>query len=174
MTKEEFNQSVLPLKNKLFGFSFRYLKCSEEAKDVVQDVMLKIWEAKRPVSDYNNLEAWCMTLVRNQFLDKLKRKGRNHLAVEDQFDLADDVTSPHRGLEERELVREVEKCIEKLPDRQRTVIELRDFQGKTYKQIAEICETDINVVKVSIFRARKAIKEQLEKLNEHGLQHKTN
>ena len=169
MTKSEFTEHIIPLKNKLFGFAYRYMKCSEEAADIVQDVMLKVWESKKPMSAFANVEAWCVTMVKNASIDKLKRKGRNHFDVAGQYDLSDNDPGPQTRFEQREMLQNVEKCIENLPDKQREMIELRDFEGMSYSEIAKACNADINLVKVNIHRARTTIRKAIKKLNEHGL-----
>ena len=169
MTKSEFTHHIMPLKDKLFSFAFRYVKFSEEAADIVQDVMMKVWESKKPIKAFSSVEAWCMTMVKNASLDKLKRKGRNHYDVSSQFDLSDSNPGPVRSFEQKEMLQQVERCIEKLPKRQREMIEMRDFEGKSYNEIAEACDSDINLVKVNIHRARTTIRNTIKQINEHGL-----
>ena len=84
MTQEEFQNNVLPLKNKLYCFALSILKNKEDARDVVQDTMLKIWQNNKALDEYKNIEAWCMTMTRNRSLDKLKLKSNRHERVEDQ------------------------------------------------------------------------------------------
>lgn len=170
MTKEEFENNVLPLKNKLFCFALSILKNKEESRDVVQDVMLKIWSSGKKLKDYNNLEAWCMTLIRNRSLDKLKVKSNRFEQVDGKYDISSETPDPMKKLVQKDLLDRIGKIIETLPANQQEAIQLRDFQGYSYKEIAEILEIDMNLVKVNIHRARTTIKKQIIKLNSYGLQ----
>lgn len=170
MTRKEFVDHVMPLKNKLFGFAAKMLSDHEEARDIVQDVMLKMWEESRPLTHYKNLEAWCMTMTRNKCLDKLKKKSNNHQRVEDRYDLAQTDKGADEQLEQNDLKAIMRKTVRELPDKQKEVLILRDYQGHSYQEIADILKVDINQVKVNLFRARKIIKEKLLKVNSYGLQ----
>lgn len=64
MILEDFENRVLPAKNKLFRFAFRLLGSSEEAKDVVQEVLIKVWNGKENLAAIQNIEAWCMRITK--------------------------------------------------------------------------------------------------------------
>ncbi|MCB0851808.1 MAG: RNA polymerase sigma factor, partial [Bacteroidetes bacterium] len=87
MTAEQFQQLVLPHKNKLYRFALAYLD-EANAKDIVQEVMLSAWEKIQDPRSVNNIEAWCMTLTRNKSLNMLKKKGRTYLQISEQYDLS--------------------------------------------------------------------------------------
>ena len=76
MNLEAFENRVLPAKNKLFRFAFRMLGSSEEAKDVVQEVMIKVWNGREQMAEVQNMEAWCMRITKNLSLDKLRSRQR--------------------------------------------------------------------------------------------------
>lgn len=169
MSRDEFQHTVLPLRDKLFRFSFRFLMNREDASDVVQDVMMKFWEQGAKMAEINNVEAWCMTMVRNKSLDQLKRKGRQSSSIEEEFQHPSHYHHPEKQLEQKEALEKVKAQIALLPMNQRTVLELRELQGKSYQEIAEVLEMDISLVKVSLHRARKKLREMWIKENEYGL-----
>ena len=168
MSPTEFQQQVLPLKNQLFRFAWSYLGNEADAKDVVQDVMLKVWEQQKRV-EIRNLEAWCMKLTRNHALDKLKRKGRNYLPIAEQYDLHSEEADPLKQTEELEFVGRLRQAMEQLPEAQREAIQLRDVEGYSYQEIAELLQLELNHVKVLLHRARKKVKEQLIRVHNHGI-----
>ncbi len=170
MSREEFQHTVLPMRDKLFRFSFRFLMNREDAQDVVQDVMLKVWENSNEGGKILNIEAWCMTMTRNKSLDLLKRKERGNVGLEHEYQHPKNGYDPGLQLEEQEAVQKVKHLMNELPLNQRTVLELREMQGKTYQEIAGILEMDINLVKVSLHRARKKLRETWIKENEYGIQ----
>ncbi len=168
MTLEEFKNHVLPAKNKLFRFALNYLKNTEEAEDVVQDVLIKIWDKNEQIEFYKNIEAWCMTMTRNLSLDRLKSK-HNHLnSIEDTYDLHVDEVSPYEKTELEDAVGSVKGFINQLPEKQKNVIHFRDIEGLSYKEIADIMKIDMNQVKVNLFRARKTVKEKLLSIDNYG------
>lgn len=170
MTLEEFRDNILPLKNKLFGFALRYVQNRQVAEDIVQDIMLKVWDNKNELKEIKNIESWCMTLTRNRSLDHLKAKSSKTSDLNDNhMSLASDAT-PDQALERKEIMVKIKEVVDKLPLKQREVVELRDFKGFSYKEIAEIVGTDINLVKVNLHRARKAIKEQVIQWTSYGVE----
>lgn len=168
MTKEQFQNSVLPLKDRMFRLAFRYLNNRSDSEDAVQDVMLKVWE-NADASEVKNLEAWCMTLTKNKSLDMLKRKGRTEVNLDGAKVHPKVVNDPSKIMEMGESIAKVKSIIQKLPEGQRLAIELRDFQGKTYAEIAEFMEVDISLVKVNLHRGRKRIRETWDKTVQYGL-----
>ncbi|MCB0762885.1 MAG: sigma-70 family RNA polymerase sigma factor [Flavobacteriales bacterium] len=170
MTVQEFKDTVLPLKNKLFAFAFRYVRNREEAEDIVQDVMLKVWNAQEKADDIKNIEAWCMTLTRNRSLDVLKSKSSQTSELQDYHLSPSQEATPDVQLERKEMMSKIKKVIDMLPLKQKEVVELRDFQGMSYKEIADILGADINVVKVNLHRARKTIQEKITQWTTYGIE----
>ena len=167
MTKSEFQIHVLPLKQKLFAFAWKLLRNNEYAGDVVQDVMLKVWEENKSLQDYRNMEAWCMTLTRNKSLDKMKRKDYRGLGL-DQVQVAEQGFSFGNQADAKEALALVVDIIKSLPDKQREIIELRDFADLSYDDIAAQLNIDINQVKVYLHRARKQVQLSLHKIMCYG------
>ncbi|MBS1489743.1 MAG: RNA polymerase sigma factor [Bacteroidetes bacterium] len=169
MNLEDFENRVLPAKHKLYRFAFRLLGSREEAKDVVQDVMIKVWYG-RDLAEVQNMEAWCMRITKNLSLDRLRsrqRKGTHSL--ENSAEVQQDELTPHEKTEQNESMKRIDQLMATLPDKQRQVMHLRDVEGYSYNEIGEILELDMNQVKVNLFRARNAVREKLIKLNAYGL-----
>lgn len=166
-----FESRVLPVKNKLFRFAFRLLGSSEEAKDVVQDVFIKVWNGREQMEEIQNMEAWCMRITKNLSLDRLRsrqRKGTD--LMEEGFDVRQEGLTPLETTEINESMQSINLLIARLPEKQRQVIHLRDVEGYSYNEICDILELDMNQVKVNLFRARNAVREKLVKMNAYGLQ----
>ena len=170
MSPESYLTKVLPTKNKLFRFAFRLLGSSEEAKDVVQDVLVKVWSGREGLDEIQNIEAWCMRITRNLSLDRIRSKQRKETgSIEELKDVRQSGFTPDERTEMNENMQQVKKIIESLPEKQRQVIHLRDVEGYSYLEIVEILELDMNQVKINLFRARHAIREKLVKMNAYGL-----
>ncbi len=170
MNLEAFQDRVLPAKNKLFRFALRMLGNDDDAKDVDQEVLIRVWNGREQMHTIENMEAWCMRITKNLSLDKLRanqRKGTESLERSFHIQLTD--RTPDVKTELSESMRHVNQLIAALPEKQRQVIHLRDVEGYTYNEICEIMEIDMNQVKVNLFRARNYVKEQLMKINAYGL-----
>ena len=167
MNFETFESQVLPTKNKLFRFAFRLLGNSEDAKDVVQEVMIKIWNGHE--DGIQNMEAWCMRVTKNLSLDKLRSSQRKQTESLDGVDVKQEALSPYERTEIQEHMTRINELMANLPDKQREVMHLRDIEGHSYNEIGEILEIDLSQVKVYLFRARNAVREKLLKLNAYGL-----
>lgn len=171
MSLEAFKIRVLPVKDKLYRFAFRFLKDEDEARDIVQEVFIKVWNKQDQMDQVENMEAWCMQVTRNMSLDRLKSKQYKYTdSMKDDFDVSSGGETPYRFVETNDTMTNINRMISNLPEKQRQVILLRDVEGYSYKEIADIMEIDMNQVKVNLFRARKAVKDNILNINAYGLQ----
>ena len=170
MDIEAFENRVLPTKNKLFRFALRFLGSEEEAKDIVQEVFIRVWNGRQQMAQVQNWEAWCMRITKNLSLDRIRLlKGKQTLPLEETFDLHHHALTPLESAEMGESMNKIAQMIATLPDKQRQIIHLRDVEGYSYQEICEILELDMNQVKVNLFRARNAVREKLIKIDAYGL-----
>ena len=167
-----FESQVVPVRQKLYRFAFHLLGNEEDARDITQDALLKVWQQKERMTELQNMEAWCMRIVRNLALDKLKsRKYRRS----EELDRAGEVPvttmkDPHEAAAQQDAMNRVHQLMGALPEKYRTIMQLRDIEGYAYQEIADILEIDLNDVKVNLHRARKTVREQLQKLQVYGVQ----
>lgn len=170
MDLEAFENRVLPTKNKLFRFALRFLGNEEEAKDIVQEVFIRVWNGRQQMEQVQNWEAWCMRITKNLSLDRIRLINRKQTqTLEGTFDLHHQALTPHESTEIGESMVKVTQMIASLPEKQRQVIHLRDVEGYSYQEICEILELDMNQVKVNLFRARNAVRERMTKIDAYGL-----
>ena len=170
MDIESFQTRVLPVKDKLFRFAFRLLGSEEEAKDVVQEVFVRVWKGRENMDAIQNWEAWCMRITKNLSLDKIRTwKRRNTQPIESSYDVQTESLTPYESTEINESMQRVGSLIEALPEKQRNIIHLRDVEGYSYQEICDILELDMNQVKVNLFRARNSVREEIIKINAYGL-----
>lgn len=170
MTLEAFQTIVFPVKNKLYRFAFRLLGNNEEAKDVVQEVFIKVWNGRETLSEVQNMEAWCMRITKNMSLDRLRQQKRRPTDPLDKgLQVSSNGLSPSESTEMDERMKRIGELMLELPEKQRDVMHLRDVEGYSYNEICEILEIDMSQVKVSLFRARNAVREKLLKIEAYGL-----
>lgn len=171
MSLEAFKTRVLPAKDKLYRFALKMLGDADEARDVVQEVFIKVWNKRDEMHELENMEAWCMRVTRNLSLDKLKSKKRKLTDSLDQtMEISmGDAFTPYKDAEMSDAMKKVGQYIAALPEKQKQIIQLRDVEGYSYNEICDILEIDLNQVKVNLFRARQAVRNNLLNANAYGL-----
>ena len=158
MENISFRNTVLPLSDRLFRLALRITMNRAEAEDVVQDTLLKVWEQRKEWEQINNLEAFAIATCRNRALDILKRAGRNTIPLEVVDKRQQSADSGLQALEAREQLSLVRQIMDELPEVQRTIMQLRDIEGRTYQEIAEAMDISETQVKVYLHRARTKVK----------------
>ena len=161
-----FQSDILPLKNELFRMALRITQNREEAEDVVQETMIKVWNRREQWSQLESIEAFCLTICRNLALDKLRRMDNQVQSLGDDIEPTDHSHSsnPEQVTIQNERTQMVRQLISELPERLRTCMQLRDIEGKSYRDIATILDITEQQVKVNICRARQAVREQYLKI----------
>lgn len=166
MTAEtRFHTEVLPLKDKLFRLALHITLHREDAEDMVQETLLRLWRILQTGREVDNAEALALTVCRNlclDFADKAARRG--HVSVDDsQWDSVPLAVTPDpsQRMEHEEQRAELTRLLASLPEKQRTAFELRDVEGHAYREIADIMQISESDVKVNIFRARNKLRERL-------------
>lgn len=170
MKEISFRNDVLPLKNQLFRLALRITLDRVEAEDIVQDTLIKIWNKRNEWQTIDSLEAFSLTICRNLSLDRLKRKGRQEDSLDD-VSAKEPITSsnPQDRMIQQDRVSLVRQIVDSLPEKQRSCMQLREFEGKTYKEIANVLQITEEQVKVNIFRARQTVKQKYTQLDNYGL-----
>lgn len=164
MTIEEYTHRLLPMRDKLFRLASRFLTDSDDARDMVQDTYLKLWSSKTNLDEVRNMEAMAMAVIRNLCLDRLKSHATKFRSAElSEYENADHET-PDRHAEHAEMRRWIHRLVNALPEQQRTVMHLRDVEGMEMDQIALATGQTPNAARVNLSRARKRVKEELEKI----------
>ena len=153
----DINRDILPLKNIMYRLALRITLNSQEAEDVVQDVIIKLWKQQSGGTHIDNLEAYTLRMVRNLALDRQRMKV-NQTENIDGMDFSG-TSSVEDAIEQDERISRIRQAMAQLPEKQRIAMQLRDFEGRSYKEIADIMEITEDQVKVNIFRARQTIRQ---------------
>lgn len=160
LKRQEYNIVVRDHSNKLYGYALKFLRNSEDAQDIVQDVFEKLWVNRKKV-EVEKAKSWMFTSAHNAMLNLINKNKRIQLTGEEQ--LPEKVRKDVNVFESRQLV---ERAVNILPPIQKSIILLRDLEGYSYDEIGEILELSSSQVKVYLFRARNKIKKQLKGLTE--------
>lgn len=170
MKEISFRNDVLPLKDKLFRLALRITLNREEAEDIVQDTLIKVWNSRNKWQQLDSIEAYSLTIARNLSLDRIKKMENQNGSLEDEKTERPDTTSnPSERMIQKDKLDIVKRMIDELPEKQRSCIQLRDIEGKAYKDIAQILGITEEQVKINIFRARQTIKQRFQQFDKYGL-----
>ena len=136
-----------------------------DAEDVVQETMMKVWNRRDQWDQIESIEAFCLTICRNLSLDKIRRMDNQTQSLDAAYDPKDQgvASNPEEQAIQSDRVRLVRQMINLLPEKQRSCMQLRDMEGKSYKDIATVLDITEEQVKVNIFRARQTIREKFKK-----------
>ena len=150
MTTETFRQEAQRMRTTLVRLAFGILRDSDEAEDVVQDVLLRLWQMRDQLR--MPIEPLARVLTRNRCIDIARRKkpaAELSMAVFQEEDEA-----------LRERIERMMKVIETLPDLQQTILRLRHMEGMEFKEIAELTGSTEAAVRKALSRARHAVRDK--------------
>ena len=159
MKEISFRDDILPLKDKLFRVALRITLDRAEAEDIVQETLIKVWNKREEWNSLDSVEAYCLTLTKNLAIDLREKMDDRTEELTDEHDRALDDANPYEKLEQKERLMWVHKLMEELPDKQRIIMQMRDIEEKSYKEIAQALDITEEQVKINLFRARQKVKQ---------------
>jgi len=165
-----FTPLVDRYKNRLYRFVARYTNDMEDARDITQEVFLKVYGALDSYDPRYKFSTWLFRIAGNAAIDHLRRRKVRPIALELPVD--EDGESrvvepretrpdPFEDLSRRRLGQALHDAIEKLPDDYRELISLRHYGELPYEEIAELKGMPLGTVKNKLFRARQALRDLL-------------
>lgn len=154
MTVDEYNRCVEEYSDGLYRFILKCNRESAKAEDIVQDSYEKLWRKVGEVS-YEKSKSYLFTTAYHTMIDLIRREGR---IDNSGGELAEGIT---QGAQYSDLQEILHRALERLPQIQRTVILLRDYEGYAYSEIGEITGLNESQVKVYIYRGRVFLKQYL-------------
>lgn len=169
MQEISFRDDILPLKDKLYRLALRITLDSAEAEDVVQDTMIRVWNRRNEWPQFESVEAYCLTVARNLAIDRSQKMEARNTELTPEVREMPDTLTPYDRLARDEQMRLVHRLVSELPEKQRTVMQLRDVEEKSYKEIADILQITEEQVKITLFRARQKIRQRYTEIEDYGL-----
>ena len=171
MRRLRFKRIVGQHKDRIYTQAYYFLGSHDEAEDVTQEVLLRIWERLDHLPR-KHTTAWIMKVTRNLCIDYIRRRQRTVrlFDVEDSEEEPQDrlevVSDPEVEVERSDMQRQIEREILELPEPLRSVVILREIQGLKYEEVARTMDIPLNSVKVYLHRGRRILREKLRHLFE--------
>ncbi|WP_263078782.1 RNA polymerase sigma factor RpoE [Endozoicomonas sp. Mp262] len=171
--KRAFDMLVVKYQHRILGLIGSYVHDFQEVQDVAQEAFIKAYRALDKFRGDSSFYTWLYRIAVNTAKNHLVSKGRK--PPESDIDVHDSdflesasslrvVDSPEHNLYRDEIEQVIHGAIRKLPDELRTAVMLREFDGLSYDEIAEVMECPVGTVRSRIFRAREAIDREVEPL----------
>ena len=169
MQEISFRDDILPLKDKRFRLALRITFDRAEAEDVVQDTMIRVWNKREEWTQFGSIEAYCLTVAKNLAIDRSQKKEAQNVELTPEMEEESEISGPYDQLVNNERMSIIHRLINELPEKQRLIMQLRDIEGESYKEIAKILNLTEEQVKVNLFRARQKVKQRYLEIDEYGL-----
>ena len=169
MQEISFRNDILPLKDKLFRLALRITLDRAEAEDVVQDTMIRVWNKRDEWQQFESVEAYCLIVAKNLAIDRSQKKDAQNVELSPEMAEEADTYGPYDRLVNNERMKIIHRLIDELPEKQRLIMQLRDIEGESYKDIAKVLQLTEEQVKVNLFRARQKVKQRYIEIDEYGL-----
>ena len=167
MSRNLYHKKILPASDGMYRYALSIVHEPETARDVVQDCLTKIWSIRNDLGKVEKVNAWAFRIVRNRCIEIMRR---------DRYaDLDDKVVNMWQtGSVEQTAITDdfmswMGEILKTLPAKQQEVFHLREVEDMSYQDIAETCGLTESDVKVNIHRARKKVKEAMQKIDAYGI-----
>lgn len=151
----------------MFRLAMVMLSDTSLAEDAVQEVLLKLWKKKDKIDTLRNPEAWCIEMTKNQCLDVLKQRKNNTKLKPGMFAATAGYTLPDEYSIGKDVSKQILHLIDRLSPLQRAIFYLRETEHIDYDEISKLLKITISNVKINVFRYRRFMKEELEKLSNY-------
>ena len=158
MELNQFKITVVPLRSKLLNYARKLTDDSSDAEDVVQEVMLKLWNIRQKLEEYNSIEALAVRITHNLCMDMWRSKRTDQVSL-DQVPVVSQTVNPERILEGNDEIRLMREIISSLPTLQQTIIRMKDIEEYETEEIAQITGCSSESIRSNLSRARKKVRD---------------
>ncbi len=166
---DAFEELIKDYKRVAYNIALRILRNVEDAEDASQEALIKVYKSIQNFNMQSTFKVWMYRIVVNTCIDFKRKKNINVVSIDEGIDvggdnqvyreIADDSTNPDVLLEKNFNSKVINDAVSKLEDDYKAIIILRDIQGFSYSEIAEILSCNLGTVKSRLNRARKSLKE---------------
>ena len=163
--EEAFRGIVDAYTERLYWHVRRFVCSHEDTNDLLQDIFIKVWSALPQFRGEARLYTWLYRVATNEVLNHLrKQKFKALISLDSASAVLERKIDEDASFNGDELQRELHKAIQRLPEKQRIVFNLRYFEEMKYEDISEITDTSVGALKASYHHAYNKVKSELEKL----------
>lgn len=164
----EFTRQIRPHLTQLYRQAYRLSGNQDDAEDLVQDLLIQLYERKIDITSYEKPSSWLLRSLYNCFVDHYRKKNRRPIddkefsSAEIIASMTDESNSPHRLTELQHSKNTLQNVINSLNPEQRLIIALHDIEGHSLPELSEIMNTPIGTLKSRLHRARQSLREKID------------
>lgn len=160
MNAQEFKQKFMPHSKLLYRVAYSMVGNVDDAKDLVQDLYLKLWQKCDDLPPEAQTQAYLVTMIRNIFYDQQRQQQLDTSAELDDNILHENTINPDYEADVKEDARQMTRLIDKLPNKERKVVQMHIVEEQSYEQIERDTGLSQSHIRVLTLRARQKLKEQ--------------
>jgi len=174
--KQAFEELIMRYQHKVYNTTFRMLGNHDDALDMAQETFIRVYKSLTSFRKNSSFSTWLFRITTNICRDELRKRQRKLKTLsisggeeKNKIILGDDEkNNPEKISMSKELSTTIQEKVNQLPTEQKMVFVLREFQDLSYQEIADILDISIGTVKSRLSRARKALREDLNKIIKNG------
>ncbi|MBQ1579636.1 MAG: sigma-70 family RNA polymerase sigma factor [Firmicutes bacterium] len=161
--EDAFASLISRVQNTGYSVAFRYMENDADTRDVMQEAFIKMYRNLGSFKGDSSFETWFTRILINCCLDELRKRKNNygHEDIDEHYDLADTGPGTEAQILKKERQKAVTDAIRQLPEEARNIIILREFQGLSYEELADVLDLEPGTVKSRLNRAKQKLKEIL-------------
>jgi len=165
-----YDQLILLYKDAVYNVVFRMVRNHQEAEDLTQDTFLKAFKSLSSFNEEYAFSTWLFKIATNNCIDFFRKRKLKTFSMENQIRYKDDEIQHEYADNRKSAIEElidgekseiIRRAIDRLPEKYRTVIQLRHREERSYEEIAQRLNLPLGTVKARIFRAREMLKREL-------------
>lgn len=163
MDAAEYQKVVIDHKDRVYGFAAHVLRDREEARDIAQEALVRLWQHLEQVPDEASARAWLMRTAHHLCIDRIRqRKGRPEADAETAMDLlTDNAVSPEQKTSGKQIGGKIAQALERLTERDRALVLMREVHEMSYDEMAETLAMPLGSLKAALHRARERCRREL-------------
>lgn len=166
-SQNRFTDSIRPHLNRMYQQAYRLTQNQDDAEDLVQEVLLRLYEKKIDLKTIEKPASWLLRSLYNQFINNYRKKSR--LPIDDKESDSDEIIntiannqkSPHQLHQDEDSLHKLQSLISELNPDQQALIALHDIEGHSLSELSEIMDLPLGTLKSRLHRARSTLREQI-------------
>lgn len=169
--ERQFEDLVKPHLDKLYRLAFRFTRKREDAEDLVQDLVLKVYGRLEELATLNNPRTWLAKVLYRQYLDKVRSNRRSHIRLVADLNEGDALANEHAAtltpdpasyISQQDTVARLEAALQQIGDDHRILVMMHDVEGFALDEIREVVDLPLGTIKSRLHRARAKLRQILE------------
>ncbi|MBE6276095.1 MAG: RNA polymerase sigma factor [Bacteroides sp.] len=164
MEQHAFEIEAKRMRPALLKMATHYMEDTDEAEDVVQETLIKLWFLRERLSQYRSIDALAMVITRNLCINLKRGKHLTTVSLEEGW-MIEGESGPEQKLMDDEKGKELLELIDTLPNLQQAILKMKHIEGFEVEEIARLTGSTVIAVRTNLSRARKKVREQFMRRN---------